>query len=1102
MFTHRNNEKDNERGALMIEAIALLGLMTMMSPMVVRQTADRTAEMEEVAIAGQMKEIKDALSNWIEANYQEKAKEFSAGNKVDESFAVSAADLAPYLPATYLNGNQFRGNKLVDGFDVGVRAQCTEVSKDDGTECTVANSCYTLTNGAIAAIPAGAKCSRYKMTGVVLSKSDNNEEIDDRRASRIASMIGADGGYMRTKKLVESLYGSSSGGSGSNPDGAVPEMQKIVGSQGMWEGDVTKYIPGVSTNIGGKVAATTIFSSGFSGDYLYRKKVDGLPGANSMFTDLDMGGATECEGDGCHKINNAGGLEVVGGKILIRSQNTNDDQGISSGDAFAKIALATDNSHMHVNESLNFSVGATISNNVINANTSATRLTMNNSRATMIGKSSLLFRTNAEQSGSSALYMNNSSYTLSSLFTAISANDTQLSLETSGAKTHSGSDFTNNTLGTTRTGLYMNSSGRQILAAVGRNVNTNISNASFALTNSNFSVNVSNDASTMFLDNEVMEVFIGKETDSLHSSFALQRDLAELSINGTASTYLDTERAETIVNNGDSSFALHAVDGFTVNIGRDDGDMPEHHMAFNEEGLTLHSTEAVTKTSASYSAEFRKGHKISFNTTGEAWSEQLAAIAMVNATAERGKAIAIVSGDVNEGRPLLSFYGNSGRISGVFFQPERLKDGEGIIQDRASLGVDGNTGKTDGIRDGYVSGKIDLPNKNKTTNHFDATTASVYINFKESNKQAPYFSHYDRDLKFYDKFRVDPAFVSVMNDIKITSRGGARLSEALPNYILKGIYELSNSYGSGGWPCSRNTGGKGNCSFAVPYYTRKALGLSSGGWEFNCGGTGDDGSGNHPIVNGGGKCECYINGSKQPDTDCKGKDGSYKTGKYVVFNYNTKASYKECPSDSFCWAHPFLGKVPAPGRRVKTDIEGGTEYLYAQDEGVCPDGYQAVITVTPTVFELGKVSFINSNKKPSDASVAYNPGWQNYANANIADVTGIMQQATKLGLVVEAITSENQIDGWRVAMGTVTPVSTDINDDGYIWNAGGIPANSWSAIAHTYCYFNPARFNMPNMHFMKLKNDGSSFLSRGKYSILTPQDNPMLENAAQDNFMN
>lgn len=1093
MFTHRNNEKDNERGALMIEAIALLGLMTMMSPMVVRQTADRTAEMEEVAIAGQMKEIKDALSNWIEANYQEKAKEFSAGNKVDESFAVSAADLAPYLPATYLNGNQFRGNKLVDGFDVGVRAQCTEVSKDDGTECTAANNCYELDGGAVKAIPAGAKCSRYKMTGVVLSKSDNNEEIDDRRASRIASMIGADGGYMRTKKLVESLYGSSSGGSGSNPDGAVPEMQKIVGSQGMWEGDVTKYIPGVSTNIGGKVAATTIFSSGFSGDYLYRKKVDGLPGANSMFTDLDMGGATECEGDGCHKINNAGGLEVVGGKILIRSQNTNDDQGISSGNAFAKIALATDNSHMHVNESLNFSVGATISNNVINAPTSATRLTMNDSRATMIGKSSLLFRTNAEYSSSSALYMNNSSYTLSSLFTAISANHTQLSLETAGSKTHSGSDFTNNTLGTTRTGLYMNSSGRQILAAIGRNVNSGKSDASFTLTNSNFSVNVSNDASTMLIDDMAMEIGISNNL----SSFALQGDLAELSINGTASTYLDTERAETIVNNGESSFALHAVDGFTVNIGRIVNNSPMRQMLYNNAGLELFSAENIF-ANANAAGALRNGHRISFkilNRTTNA-HENLAEIVAMNAGHYRGQAVAVVAGNTREREPLVAFYGNSGRISGVFFQPERMQYGNNaygnMVVERAQVTINENTGLVNNTNGWSTSG-------------INSDTAAVDIEMGAlGGTYRPYHAHIAKDY-LYNKFRVDPAFTSVMNDIKITSRGGARLSEALPNYILKGIYELSNSYGSGPWPCSPKTSGQTNCRFAVPYYTRKALGLSSGGWEFNCGGTGDGGTGSHPIVNGGGACSCS-SGS------CDGSDGTYASGKYVTFDYRNGAensTYTECPSGSFCWAHPFMGMVPAPGRWVQYYSKSNPtasrkpEKLYAQDEGVCPDGYQAVITVTPTVFELGKVSFVNSNKKPSDASVAYNPGWQNYTNANIADVTGIMQQATKLGLIVTPVLikdSGGQLAGWQIAMGTVTPVSTDINSDGYIWNAGGIPANSWSAIAHTYCYFNPQRFNMPNMRFMKLNDDGSSTSTTGGSGvILTPTDNPMLE---RTNFMN
>lgn len=1080
MFTHRNNEKDNERGALMIEAIALLGLMTMMSPMVVRQTADRTAEMEEVAIAGQMKEIKDALSNWIEANYQEKAKEFSAGNKVDESFAVSAADLAPYLPATYLNGNQFRGNKLVDGFDVGVRAQCTEVSKDDGTECTVANGCYALTNGAIAAIPAGAKCSRYKMTGVVLSKSDNNEEIDDRRASRIASMIGADGGYMRTKKLVESLYGSSSGGSGSNPDGAVPEMQKIVGSQGMWEGDVTKYIPGVSTDIGGKVAATTIFSSGFSGDYLYRKKVDGLPGANSMFTDLDMGGATECEGDGCHKINNAGGLEVVGGKILIRSQNTNDDQGISSGNAFAKIALATDNSHMHVSDSINLSVGASISGNSVSDASGRIQMSQYNgismeTKGNIEAISQRDFIVNAngwiDMDANRYIYLN-----------------AGLDLDMQGSNVYVEAD---DILAMQGSNVYVEADGSMDLYTDGKTSKINLSQSLVTINSvtgmgSNAGVAVSGREGKI----EMNTVGAGEE----HSNMTLRHGYTDFSssyrfgVNVGGSTSTGSSVA--------SSFALTASN-FTVNMGGIVDNSPMRQMLYNNAGLELFSAENIS-ANANAAGALRNGHRISFkilNRTTNA-HENLAEIVAMNAGHYRGQAVAVVAGNTREREPLVAFYGNSGRISGVFFQPERMQYGNNtygnMIVERARVTINENTGLVNNTNGWSTSG-------------INSDTAAVDIDMSAlGGTYRPYHAHIAKDY-LYNKFRVDPGFTSVMNDIKLTSRGGARLSEALPNYILKGIYELSNSYGSGPWPCSPKTSGQTNCRFAVPYYTRKALGLSSGGWEFNCGGTGDGGSGNHPIVNGGGGCSCS-SGS------CDGSDGSYSSGKYVTFDYRNGAensTYTECPSGSFCWAHPFMGMVPAPGRWVQYYSKSNPtasrkpEKLYAQDEGVCPDGYQAVITVTPTVFELGKVSFVNSNKKPSDASVAYNPGWQNYTNANIADVTGIMQQATKLGLIVTPVLikdSGGQLAGWQIAMGTVTPVSTDINSDGYIWNAGGIPANSWSAIAHTYCYFNPQRFNMPNMRFMKLNDDGSSTSTTGGSGvILTPTDNPMLE---RTNFMN
>lgn len=41
-------------------------------------------------------------------------------------------------------------------------------------------------------------------------------------------------------------------------------------------------------------------------------------------------------------------------------------------------------------------------------------------------------------------------------------------------------------------------------------------------------------------------------------------------------------------------------------------------------------------------------------------------------------------------------------------------------------------------------------------------------------------------------YQIDPAYTSVMNDIRLTSRGGARLSDILPNYIAKGMYSFDN----------------------------------------------------------------------------------------------------------------------------------------------------------------------------------------------------------------------------------------------------------------------------------------------------------------------
>ncbi len=49
------------------------------------------------------------------------------------------------------------------------------------------------------------------------------------------------------------------------------------------------------------------------------------------------------------------------------------------------------------------------------------------------------------------------------------------------------------------------------------------------------------------------------------------------------------------------------------------------------------------------------------------------------------------------------------------------------------------------------------------------------------------------DYKRYDTYMVNPAYTSVMHDIKLTTRGGARLSDILPDFINKGIYVANNT---------------------------------------------------------------------------------------------------------------------------------------------------------------------------------------------------------------------------------------------------------------------------------------------------------------------
>ena len=120
----------------------------------------------------------------------------------------------------------------------------------------------------------------------------------------------------------------------------------------------------------------------------------------------------------------------------------------------------------------------------------------------------------------------------------------------------------------------------------------------------------------------------------------------------------------------------------------------------------------------------------------------------------------------------------------------------------------------------------------------------------------------------YDRYMVNPAYTSVMHDIKLTTRGGARLSDILPDFINKGIYVVNNTY--------KDTGFSLNSITAT---------VNDGG---------------QISVSAGAAVEEVGNGTL---------------------------------SDENQWASPFLGVVPAP---------------------LCPPGHARVITITPAGFQMSQ----------------------------------------------------------------------------------------------------------------------------------------------------
>lgn len=296
-------------------------------------------------------------------------------------------------------------------------------------------------------------------------------------------------------------------------------------------------------------------------------------------------------------------------------------------------------------------------------------------------------------------------------------------------------------------------------------------------------------------------------------------------------------------------------------------------------------------------------------------------------------------------------------------------------------------------------------------------------------------SDYDSGSARYNTYMVNPAYTSVMHDIKLVTRGGARLSDVLPDFINKGIYVVNNTVLE---------------NVAINTNTQNYKTISEA-------------------------------------LQAKSKDTTANLG----------------AADA--WASPYLGAVPAPqcppgyGRVITLNpsafqmaqagslhsdgrsTSGGTYYVapYAPStEQAQPSGEPTyeIVNVEGSISGVNGASFVNGKTQKYVLASKLNTG-TNPNNSSQPVMPLVFQQSTWLKSMVKPISSGSYVQGWVAIMGFLYPSaqysaftgnianaeSADENRDVY-WNLFPVARGTLEGYATVYCYFD--RTNTVTHDFM------------------------------------
>ena len=813
--------KVNQTGSLMIEAMAMLALISLVTPTLYKKSAERTTELQDINTATHVRTIMKAVDNYVTANYQslleDQLRNDGAVYEVDLEHGGTTGGIHDFFPYGY---------KFDDLKNFGMPKV---MLKRQGLSIT-----------SFVQLP---------------KKSD----IGEMRAARIASMIGSNGGYVTGSK----------------------DAQGVGGVWSLTQADLDAL--GFDTNKGSVVVASSdAINSASSGaleneKYLQRTRVDSQDQLwrNTMVTDLYMGGVTGV--DDMYKILGVDQL-IMGSTDTVNNTEslvlTEDAQG--GGSAWMAGALSALNNAFKLEgdadePTLTFTSnrGTIMSADSIafdlypgyNGEDGTVGLEVEPLGQTVTTDFATTVKNDLTATGNTAVATGGVANTFKagpdgSYITAenerVLLQGGQLEVLASG---ENGVSTTN--IKTANTNLTGN-----VKVGVGDVAPTVVNNPR---------LNVQGDA------------YVANNLEVGNTLYTQKFNAAELHAGGDAANSADNERwlhatrTGVTVTSPDTKNTRMVITADETGLYNQDGrENPESSaVVLGATGASLRAKQVaeVYTTDTDGNVKLQENALIiAGKTTGDNKADITANANDINfnaATTSVNGGIFQVRGATTNSNQENSFYVNTENDGLVLAEANRTtikpRGDAGAFDvrdsaDRKILNVMPNGLEATADEKGYpypigtvdidsqsfslsdMSGtghrilEVDIDNSlSQATNDENSTRGSVYIRRGAVELESPIGSGYQADAGYgyieagrfvantkydgtnidnptdayssdytggwstsdrvaYDRYMVNPAYTSVMHDIKLTTRGGARLSDILPDFINKGIYVVNNTY--------------------------------------------------------------------------------------------------------------------------------------------------------------------------------------------------------------------------------------------------------------------------------------------------------------------